>query len=253
LVGIYAEIGRTATSIQGATEDEPGGLESIDPNLSRDATGNPVPLIVMQGGAALESSYRLLNDNLVVGLNAGWASGDDAPGFGLRSVIKQEPQPGDTDGKQYGACIPQEGEDEDSCSVVDNNITNFKFDPGYGVDLILFREILGTVTDAFYVKPHLTYFLTPDIGVRGDLITSFAQYASSTAGNANPLGVELDATAFYRTDDGFHFNLQYGFLFPLAGFNHSQDENGKTINDVDERFAKAQPASTFQALVGVSF
>jgi hypothetical protein len=34
----------------------------------------------------------------------------------------------------------------------DHKITNFRFDPDYRVDMLLFREIIGTVTDALYFK-----------------------------------------------------------------------------------------------------
>ena len=36
----------------------------------------------------------------------------------------------------------------------DNRIDNFRFHSDYRVDRILFREIIGTVTDAMYAKPH---------------------------------------------------------------------------------------------------
>ena len=241
VAGIYATINGTSTSSN--------GLDAYDEGLGVDADANPIPLNVFQGGAALESSYKLLNDSLQIGLNTGWASGDDAPGFGLRPVINQNANPGDADAKQYGRCI--ETNDDGDCILIDDNISNFRFDPDYQVDLILFREILGTVTDAIYVKPHVTYFINPNTGFRADIISSFAHYATSTPGNASPLGVEVDATAFYQSLDGFHFMMQYGYLFPLAGLNHAVDENGEA--QVREQFAKAQPAQTFQLFFGVAF
>ena len=241
VAGIYATINGTSTTSS--------GLDAYDASLGVDASGTPIPINVFQGGAALESSYRMLNDSLQIGVNTGWASGDDAPGFGLRPVINQNANPGDADAKQYGRCI--ETDDAGDCILIDDNISNFRFDPDYQVDLILFREVLGTVTDAFYVKPHLTYFVNPNTGFRADIISSFANYATSTPGNASPLGVELDATAFYQSLDGFHFMMQYGYLFPLAGLNHAVDENGET--QVREQFATAQPAQTFQLFFGVAF
>ena len=99
IAGIYANINGTSTSSN--------GLDAYDADLGVDSDGNPIPLNVFQGAAALESSYRLLNDSLQIGLNAGFASGDDAPGFGLRPVINQNPNPGDADAKQYGRCIEE--------------------------------------------------------------------------------------------------------------------------------------------------
>ena len=40
-------------------------------------------------------------------------------------------------------------------------------------------SIVGTVTDAFYVKPHIGYNLTENLGVRADVIYSHAIFASA--------------------------------------------------------------------------
>ena len=40
-----------------------------------------------------------------------------------------------------------------------DTIRDFKFSPDYHVDEILFRRIIGTVTNAIYVKPQMTYWL----------------------------------------------------------------------------------------------
>ncbi len=239
--------------VNGTATNANNGLNSTDPDLT--TTAGPQPLWVLQGGAALESSYSFLNDQLVVGLDTGIASGDDAFGFGLRPVVNQRPQAGDFDGKQYGECL--ETNDDGECTKVDDNITNFRFDPDYHVDLILFREILGTVTDAFYVKPHVGYYFTETLGVRGDVVYSHAIFASSTPGQQNPLGLELDGSAFYASDDGFYLMAQYGFLLPFGSFNHLQDTNGDPVaingTTVDSRFANAQFAQTFQVFAGVQF
>ena len=114
--------------------------------------------------------------------------------------------------------------------------------------MILWREVLGTVTDAFYVKPHIAYYFTPDLGVRADVIYSQAVFASSTPGYSNPLGVEIDLRAFYANEDGFYLMPQGGFMVPLAGLNHYKDT---TLSD--EKFRTAQFAWTFQLFAGVQF
>src|SRR5690606_18255882 len=144
-VGIVGLIEGTAVSSNGIDAVNEG-LRTFQED-DRDAFVDN-PLWVLQGGVALESSYAFLNDSLVVGFDAGLASGDDAPGFGLRSVIVQNPRLGDFDGQQYGACLSHHqygtpSTADDRCASVDNTITNFKFDPDYKVDLILFREVLG--------------------------------------------------------------------------------------------------------------
>jgi uncharacterized protein (TIGR04551 family) len=265
-VGVIGQVDGTATTS--------GGLASVDTDLRTVVDGAIVdnPMFILQGGAAIESSYKFLGDALEVGLDGGLASGDDAFGMGTRPVINQQPKPGDLDGKQYGECLQtvaagqefvndvdgdgdvtsdsdvKDGDFVEDCAVVDNNITNFRFDPDYIVDMILWREIIGTVTDAWYVKPHISYAFTPDLGVRADIIYSQAIYASSVPGLQNPLGIELDTKAWYATEDGFHLMPQLGFFLPFAGLNHFEETKLS-----DEKFRVAQWAWTFQLFAGVQF
>jgi len=160
---------------------------------------------VYQGGIALESRYGFMQNRLQLGLDAGWASGDTAPGFGIRPGLQANPGAGMADGQQYGG--------------TDNTITNFTFDRDYRVDLLLFREVLGTITDAVYARPHVAYYFTDNFGLRGDVVASITNFPSSTPGNNTFLGTEIDASMFFKTTDGFQFNLQYGYLFPFDGLN----------------------------------
>ncbi len=243
-VGLIGQADGTATTS--------GGLDDNDSALQTIVDGEIVnnPLFILQGGFALETSYAFLNDALVVGLDAGAASGDDAFGMGNRPVINQTPKAGDLDGKQYGECLERADEAIDGvdCTLVDNDVTNFRFDSDYIVDMILWREVLGTVTDAFYVKPHIAYYFTPDLGLRADVIYSQAIFASSTPGQQNPLGVELDVKGFYANEDGFYLMPQAGVLLPLGGLNHFEDTQLS-----DPRFATAQFAWTFQMFAGIQF
>jgi uncharacterized protein (TIGR04551 family) len=252
IVGVIGHIEKTATVVS-------GDINAVDPALN--TVDGDQPLWILQGGAAFESSYSFLNDSLVVGLNGGVASGDQAPGFGLRSTLNQTPQKGDLDGKQYGECLEENGDGE--CLTVDNSITNYRFNPDYQVDMILFREVLGTVTDAAYIKPHIGYYLTENIGARAEIMYAHALYMDSTPGQQNPLGVEIDGKAFYGSDDGLFLMLQGGFLLPLGALNHARDPNDPNIGKnfgtagaeqrVNERFLNAQFAYTVQAFAGVVF
>jgi uncharacterized protein (TIGR04551 family) len=230
-VGIYGTLGNMSTS---------GGIHDRDPFDD--------PVTILQWGFALESSYAFLHDSLVVGLNAGMASGDDAPGFGLRPAAQgaADPEPGDFDGRQYGGCLEYDG--DGNCTDYDTTIENYRFDADYHVDMILFREVLGTVTDAIYVKPHITYYITEGLGVRGAVIQSFAHYASSTPGNSNILGTEADAHLFYESDDGFYAGVAYGILFPWQGLSHRPE-----IALSDEKYRDAKFAQTIQGIFAVLF
>ena len=107
----------------------------------------------------------------------------------------------------------------------DTRADNFRFHPDYRIDRILFHEIIGTVTDAFYARPHARVTLLR--GGPGELraaaaaIASFAVEPTSTPGNARPLGVEIDPTLLYESRDGFQIAFEYALLVPLAGLDGS--------------------------------
>lgn len=170
------------------------------------------PAISNQVGAALETEFRTDNGRFGAGLNAGAASGDAAPGFG--AIVKPGQLPavaGDLDGPQANPPF-------------DNEVNNFRFHPDYRVDRILFREIIGTVTDAVYLKPHLRFDLltkikgTLSVGLSG--ILSFAVAPESAPGNAAPLGFEIDPSISYVSDVGFRADLEQATLIPLAGLDN---------------------------------
>jgi uncharacterized protein (TIGR04551 family) len=170
------------------------------------------PVKSTQIGAALESEIGAPEDPVAGGLDAGYASGDPAPGFGVAQRINpKQPLPGDMDGPQGNP--PH-----------DNRIDNFRFHPDYRVDRILWREIVGTVTDAVYLRPHLraTVFKAAPGALTASLagVASFAVTSASTPGQKSPLGVELDPTLSYASRDGYGVALDYGVLFPLAGLDN---------------------------------
>jgi uncharacterized protein (TIGR04551 family) len=176
-------------------------------------------LYLYQFGAVLQGEYRFLNGDLEIGAEVGFASGDKAPGFGLytrRNAGVATPEGSPTDGPQYSGC---------SNGCTDNEITNFRFNRDYRVDMILYRELLGGITDSFYVKPRAKYRITQGFDAFASLLYSRAIFAESTPGfstlsnnNDASLGVELNAGVSYETEDGFFGKLQYGILFPLGGF-----------------------------------
>ncbi|MEM6289771.1 MAG: TIGR04551 family protein [Myxococcota bacterium] len=172
----------------------------------------PRPASSNQGGFALESDVGRVDGRWSAGVDLGFASGDRAPGFGAYPPISGEvPQPGDLEGAQANP-------------PYDNAVNNFRFHPDYRIDRILFREIIGTVTDATYVRPHVDYVAWAGATGRLDLrlagVFSAAVEPTSTPGQARPLGVEIDPSIVYRTA----FNLEAAFepavLLPLAGLDN---------------------------------
>ncbi len=179
-----------------------------------------------QLGMVFQVDYKFLDDALFTGLEFGLASGDPHPGpngsyedgFGADPV----------NDAQYG----RYQRSKNGKWINDRAITNFRFDPDYHVDMILFREIIGCVTDAMYIKPTIRYNITPAIGVQADLIMSMAMEPDSTPSYAHQtleyvtdslpvnrkpsryLGTEMDLKVFYKSFDGFGTQLQYGVFFP---------------------------------------
>ncbi len=175
-----------------------------------DPTQPAVPkLLLRQWGGALVVDYKVSPNRVTLGAEVGAASGDDAPGFG--NVPAFGPQPfGSLEGAQW--------------SATDRTLRNFRFNPAYRVDLVLFRQILGQVTDAMYLKPKLRWDIFPGLGLDVALVYSRALEKGSTpsvredgTGGSNHLGLELDSTLTYTSGDGFQAWVQWGALQPLGG------------------------------------
>ncbi len=165
----------------------------------------------LQVGGALETTIGAPGSVFIGGLNVGAASGDPAPGFGAYPPAGSTPQAGELDGPQVN--LPR-----------DTRLDNFRFHPDYRVDRILFAEIVGTVTDAWYVRPwakvRMLEFRSYELDLRADGTLSRAFYASSTPGNDAALGMELHAALTWASKDGFDVLAEYAVLFPFAGFNN---------------------------------
>ena len=203
------------------------------------SSDNRTTQYVNQFGAAFESELRLLNDKLGLYLYAGAASGDSEV-EGLSSESNFIDQAG-----------LRESDTADS-TLINNRVSTFRFHPAYRVDLILWRNIMRQVTGAMYVKPGVSYDFVKDsfgqlFGARVDLVYSRATAPIQTWGNDPNLGVEIDATVYWRSadgpnkNDGYHAMLQYGVLFPMPGLAYVNYSNG-LIN-----------AQTLRLVLGVMF
>lgn len=171
-----------------------------------------VPLESFQYGGALQTEFGRPEGRVTAGLDAGLASGDGAPGFGASPSPNQGPAlPGDLEGAQVNPPF-------------DTSANNFRFHPDFRIDQILFREILGTVTDAVYLRPHARVDLWRSTAGRLTFklsgVASRALFATSTPGADNPLGVEIDPSLDYVSRDKFRLGLDYAVLFPLAGLDN---------------------------------
>ena len=208
-VGVIGRIGANGTQTVLPAAQSPTGQGQFIPN--------PSPVTLNQFGVAGVAEYKAIPSKLMLGGEFGVASGDSAPGFGnvpnripvdpTTGLPTMLPPPGSLEGPQFGNG--------------DTNINNYRFNPGYRVDLVLWREILGQVTDAWYVKPKARWDIFPGLAFDASVIYSQAMYSQSTPANKLPLGVELDTALTYTSGSGFIFYGQWGFLQPLDAFGTS--------------------------------
>ncbi|HVU49616.1 MAG TPA: TIGR04551 family protein [Polyangia bacterium] len=183
-----------------------------------------------QLGWVIAGELRLYRDAFFVGLETGGATGDQAEDpsqyLNYRWRFVQQP-PGD------------------------HAINDFHFSPDYHVDEIFFRHIMGTVTNAIYVKPQTAYWFdlgqNRAIGLNGSVIYSAAQVPVSTPGNAINYGVEADVGASYRnTGDGIYGGVTWGLFFPLAALS-------RPFSLYEDNSANATSAQILRIFMGVRF
>ncbi|GAB4298171.1 MAG: hypothetical protein Kow0090_13560 [Myxococcota bacterium] len=234
-----------------------GNTVYVEPALSTEVTHNEVD--ILQWGGVLQSDYKFVNDALKVGFEFGIASGDDHGGWGVRPLFKEDKQYNDKTTKNrklrdaYTARLEKLDKDindlqgkttlsaEEQMKLTalkdefdstfqsyyglfnkkdDLTINNFRFHPDYRVDLILWREVIGLITDAYYFKPSIAYQLFEGFSADLAAIYSRAMFKESTPGYDHDLGLEFDLGLYYVSHDNFHFGLQFGLLFPFAGMDN---------------------------------
>jgi len=201
------------------------GYTNVQSNIMNDGSLNmgnaECSASILQYGGVLQADYTMLDDKLILGLEMGLASGDNSPGMGVRPFAE----------KQF-----ESSERDEGCGDRDDTINNFRFNLDYHVDMILWRQIIGTVTDAIYVKPTVQYNIAEGLGAKVSAIYSSAMYKESTRGKAHPLGLEFDIDFFYFSDDNFHAGIAYGLLIPFGGMKDLGDDmapGGIAQNELD--------------------
>lgn len=178
-------------------------IGSIENVLMHDQTDASADLMQYGGVIQTEARYKQLS----FGVEGGLASGDETGGFAT-----------------YGAhALYSEG--EGGAVDVNRELTGFGFDRDYRPDLVLYRYVIGGVTNSFYVKPWVSYdFLAGDEGSLGLSLATLYSRALETAGtpggSAN-LGTEIDLSVFFGQSERFLATLDWGVLVPLAGLDRA--------------------------------
>jgi uncharacterized protein (TIGR04551 family) len=168
------------------------------------------PITGTPWGGVVVVEGRPLHDEQLLALSAelGVASSDPAPGFPLTSpAALSSARPGDVFGSQLDGAR-------------DTQQNAFRLHPLHRVDLILWRTLLGGVSEAAYARAHVVFAPAQDmfrgLKIEGNAIYSHALDADSAPGGANPLGFEVDG-AVVVPYDAFSLRLDAGWLLPLGG------------------------------------
>ncbi len=194
--------------------------------------GFDAPVDILAWGGVARASTRALDGKLGVGLEVGAATGDEA------------------DGSPQGATHLR----DQALLPTDKTFNRFVFDPNYKIDLILFRELIGSVSNAVYFRPWMSYELTRSISFRAQNVTAAALRPLATPGNSTMWGLELDTDLGY-TSNGFHAGIAYGMFLPLAAMNHPEDSSGNGGDGFNygTNAGDAGNAHTIQARFAVEF
>lgn len=231
LPALWFKLGWKILTIEAEADAVLGRIGDATPLL--DPTTADKRLTLRSLGWVVASELHLFSNTFFVGLETGGATGDQAENkedylnYRWRSV------------KQPAG---------------DNTLADFKFSPEYHVDEILFRRILGTVTNAIYIKPQLTYWLNladpRQLGISAAAIYSIAPTQVSTPGNALSYGIELNLGLQYRNPaDGFYAGFTWGVLFPMGAL----DRPGKMDRPLWRYDQDAQTAHVVRTFLGVRF
>jgi uncharacterized protein (TIGR04551 family) len=231
---VWFKLGWKALTIELEGTAVLGSIDNAGPLFAENTADKSLTL--RQFGWVLATELNLYRNAFFLGFETGGATGDQAEDINSHlnyrwKLVRQPPG--------------------------DNELNDFKFNPDYQVDQILFRRILGTVTNAVYFKPSLTYWLdlveTRQVGLSAAAIYSLAPEQISTPGNSLSYGIELDLGISYRNPgDGFYGGVTYGVLWPLGAL----DRGVGAATSGTGAFTATQDAETAQVLrlfLGIRF
>lgn len=183
------------------------------------------------GAGVLRTEYR--KAAWTGGLEVGTATGDDVGFFGVRD--------------RSTSVVPEDELRDRKYAVVrgNQNVTSFVFNRDYHVDLLLFREVIGAVTNTVYTKPWVRWDIlgAESIGLaaRLDLLYAAAMFEDGTPGRDANLGLEADLKLLLDVGEHFSGVLETGVLVPFGGLDDFVTGAG------------AEPAWTLQGRMHVRF
>ena len=104
-------------------------------------------------------------------------------------------------------------------------VTSFVLHPNFLTDQILYRRIIGAVTNSFYLRPNMKYTLWGEgdssLWVKGSVMYAMAFVPSATPGDASSLGLETDLSLGAHFTHHVEARLEGGVLVPGEGLEQA--------------------------------
>lgn len=186
---------------------------------------------IWAGGGIFRGTYFEPAHEL--GLELGVATGDEQGAFG---VLDQSTIAVSNDVYQ---------EEEGKAYRKNNILSSFLFNRAYQLDMLLFREVIGGVTNTLYIKPWASMdFVEMEAGVFGgrvDFLYAAAMMPAGTPGNGSQLGFEPHLQLYLNMSAGLLAVVEGAYLLPLSGL------------DDQEQDREAGSAWTLQGRMHISF
>jgi len=179
-------------------------------------TGTPGEdsLDISQYGVALETDVTL--GAVSFGMDWGLASGDDGEMMGVFT----------------GKDVPWGS---------DNVLSAYSFNRNYIVDLLLYREVVGSVTNSTYFRPHFAFDIIPteENAFGGAIAAMYALTMEPDAysGNSRNLGLEFDFSMFYEEANRFLTSVAFGMMFPFAALDRPEKFLGYEVGARESAWA----------------
>jgi uncharacterized protein (TIGR04551 family) len=216
---LWGKLGYGSLTFEGEFVAQLGSVERLD-DAGLVGSAN-----IRKYGGVGKFTWRGVENKLHLGMETGFASGDQWDNIpqGNTNIAFQN---------QLGG-------------PGDNTLTQFTFNRDYFIDLILWRHLIGAVTNAAYLRPFLQYDISKSWSFKVWNVTSFALKPVATPGNAVTYGTEFDSDIGYHSG-GLSAGVSFGVLFPFGamahpaddaanggpGFKYGMDANGNTnVND----------------------
>ena len=216
---VWFKLGWKALTLEFESTAQVGHMGDAGPLRLQQSNSSDNHLSILQLGWVMAADLRLYKDSLFIGLETGGATGDQAEA----ACRDTECNPNNLNPSPYlnyrWKFVPQ--------PLGDSSLHNFYFSPEYHVDEIFFRRIMGTITNAMYVKPSIAYWLDVtegrQLGIAGSLIYSMAMVPVSTPGNKLNYGLEMDLGLNYRnTNEKFYAGFVWGVFWPFGALDRPQ-------------------------------